>query len=89
MVVTLQLDDYTGLLASTPEIECRGVVKPTDIYGLVEKLSSEVDALLEKASRDPEVWADSKAKLDQLVGDVVYKQTGRRPMIMVVVADAI
>ena len=89
MVVTMQVDDYTGLLAGTPQITCRGVVKPADIASLAEKLSFEVDGLLEKASRDPEVWADTKAKLDQLVGDVVYKETGRRPMIMVAMTDAL
>ena len=89
MVVTIQVDDYTGLLAGTPQITCRGVVKPGDIGSLAEKLSLEVDGLLEKALGEPDLWADMKAKLDQLVGDVVYKETGRRPMIVVAMTEAL
>ena len=89
MVVNIQVDDYTGLLAGIPEITFRGVVQPADTASLAEKLGHAADALLEEASRDPEIWAAAKAKLDQLVGDVVYKETGRRPMIVVVANEAL
>jgi ribonuclease J len=89
MIVTMQIDDYTGLLAGTPEIVSRGVVKPVDLAHLAERVSAAVDDLLEKAPKDPEVWANTKAKLDQLVGDLVYKETGRRPMIVVTASEAL
>jgi ribonuclease J len=89
MVVTMQVDDYTGLLANTPEITFRGVVKPSDVSDLAEKVGDVADRLLKQASGDSEVWAGTKAKLDQLVADLVYKETGRRPMIVVVAAEAL
>ena len=89
MIVNIQVDDYTGLLAGVPEINFRGVVQPADTASLAEKLGQAADRLLEEASRDPEVWAAARAKLDQLVGDVVYKETGRRPMIVVVANEAL
>ena len=89
MIVTIQVDDYTGLLAGTPEIVFRGVVKPQDIGDLAEKVGQTADELLGKASGDPETWATAKAKLDQLVSDLVYKETGRRPMIVIVAAEGL
>ncbi len=89
MVVTMQVDDYTGLLANTPEITFRGVVKPSDVSDLAEKVGDVADKLLKQATGDPEVWAGTRAKLDQLVADLVYKETGRRPMIVVVAAEAL
>ena len=89
MMVTMQVDDYTGLLAGTPEIVFRGVVKPHDIGDLAEKVGQTADELLGKASGDPETWATGKAKLDQLVSELVYKETGRRPMIVIVAAEGL
>ena len=89
MMVTMQVDDYTGLLAGTPEIVFRGVVKPHDIGDLAEKVGQTADELLGKASGDPETWATAKAKLDQLVIELVYKETGRRPMIVIVAAEGL
>ena len=89
MMVTMQVDDYTGLLAGTPEIVFRGVVKPQDIGDLAEKVGRTADELLGKASGDPETWASAKAKLDQLVSELVYKETGRRPMIVIVAAEGL
>ena len=89
MMVTMQVDDYTGLLAGTPEIVFRGVVKPQDIGDLAEKVGQTADELLGKASGDPETWASAKAKLDQLVSELVYKETGRRPMIVIVAAEGL
>ena len=89
MMVTMQVDDYTGLLAGTPEIVFRGVVKPHDIGDLAEKVGQTADELLGKASGDPETWASAKAKLDQLVSELVYKETGRRPMIVIVAAEGL
>ena len=89
MMVTMQVDDYTGLLAGTPEIVFRGVVKPQDIGDLAEKVGQTADELLGKASGDPETWATAKAKLDQLVSELVYKETGRRPMIVIVAAEGL
>ena len=89
MMVTMQVDDYTGLLAGTPEIVFRGVVKPHDIGDLAEKVGQTADELLRKASGDPETWATAKAKLDQLVSELVYKETGRRPMIVIVAAEGL
>ena len=89
MMVTIQVDDYTGLLAGTPEIVFRGVVKPHDIGDLAEKVGQTADELLGKASGDPETWATAKAKLDQLVSELVYKETGRRPMIVIVAAEGL
>ena len=89
MMVTMQVDDYTGLLAGTPEIVFRGVVKPHDIGDLAEKVGQTADELLGKASGDPETWATAKAKLDQLVSELVYKETGRRPMIVIVAAEGL
>ena len=89
MVVTMKVDEFTGLLADTPEIVCRGVAQPTDIAGLAEKVGHAADVLLENASMEPDVWAATKAKLDQLVGELVYKETGRRPMIVLVATEAL
>ena len=89
MMVTMQVDDYTGLLAGTPEIVFRGVVKPHDIGDLAEKVGQTADELLGKAFGDPETWATAKAKLDQLVSELVYKETGRRPMIVIVAAEGL
>ena len=89
MMVTMQVDDYTGLLAGTPEIVFRGVVKPQDIGDLAEKVGQTADELLGKASGDTETWATAKAKLDQLVSELVYKETGRRPMIVIVAAEGL
>ncbi len=87
MVVTMRVDDYTGLLAGTPEIAFRGVVEPTDVEHLADKVGQAADELLEKESMEPESWAHTKAKLDQLVGDLVYKETGKRPMIVVMASE--
>ena len=88
MVVAMQVDNYTGLLYGTPEITCRGVVGSTDTAELEAKVGQAVNVLLETASRDQNSWADIKAKLDQLVGDLVYKETGRQPMIVSVAQRA-
>ena len=89
MMVTVQVDDYTGLLAGTPEIAFRGVVRPHDTGDLAEKVGQAADELLGRASGDPETWASTKTKLDQLVGELVYKETGRRPMIVIVAAEGL
>ena len=88
MVVVMQVDNYIGLLYGTPEITCRGVIGPTDTAELEAKVGQAVDIFLETAYKDQDSWADTKAKLDQLVGDLVYKETGRRPMIVSVAQKA-
>ena len=65
----------------------RGVAEIGDSADTCQKVAQAASDLLEQASWVHQDWADTKAKLGQLVSELVYKETGRRPMIVVVTAE--
>ena len=88
LVVAMQVDQRTKSLAGTPEITSRGVVMPDDVSGLADKVAQAANDFLRQACWEPGERQGREAKLAQLVDSLVYKHTGRRPMIVATATEA-
>ena len=88
MIVVMALDQYTGALASGPDIVSRGFVYVRGAESLMEDakhlLEDKMQYCMDKGITD---WGKIKNEIKDSLGDFVWKETKRRPMIMPIIME--
>lgn len=88
MIVVMALEQYTGALASGPDIVSRGFVYVKESDELMENMrvvvSDAVDSCLERGITD---WGKLKGTIKDSLSDYIWKKTKRRPMILPIIME--
>ena len=88
MIVVMALDQYTGALASGPDIVSRGFVYVKESDELMENMrvvvNDAVDNCLDRGITD---WGKLKGTIKDSLSDYVWKKTKRRPMILPIIME--
>jgi ribonuclease J len=79
VVVVAAVDLRTGLLASAPEVLTRGFVYLPSSGDLIEELRARVEALVTDSHGAQDILHE---RLRDVLGEVIYDATGRRPMVI-------
>lgn len=88
MIVVLALDQYTGALASGPDIVSRGFVYVKESDELMDSMrvvvNDAVESCLDRGITD---WGKLKGTIKDSLSDYVWKKTKRRPMILPIIME--
>ena len=88
MIVVMALDQYTGALASGPDIVSRGFVYVKESDELMENMrvvvNDAVDNCLDRGITD---WGKLKGTIKDSLSDYIWKKTKRRPMILPIIME--
>jgi ribonuclease J len=91
IVVVVTVDSDTGELATGPDIISRGFVYERESEGLLEGARSVVERAINRHTQTTRGhvvdWNFIKNKIRDAVGEYVYQQIKRRPMILPVVVE--
>ena len=82
VVVVLTLNRTTGQMVKPPEVVSSGFVDVAQSRELMEKISLTVYTALDHGQGSPLEWEFINTKVKEVLGSFLYKQTGRRPMII-------
>ncbi len=86
--VVMVINKKTGALMSAPEVLSRGFVYVKDSEELIKgakKIAAEMAAQFEKAHKSE--WSSIKNNIRGSLRNYLYKETGRRPMILPITID--
>ncbi len=87
-VVILTIDKKTGELVTSPDIISRGFVYMRASEELINKTRKEaIRCLKARNSRYPSNWTFIKNKIRDDIGEFLYNQTQRRPMVLPVIIE--
>lgn len=88
LIVVVALDAYNGTVVSGPDIVSRGFVYVRESDALIEEAKDvvilQLDRCLEKNITD---WGKMKNIIKDSVGDLLWKRTKRRPMILPIIME--
>lgn len=88
IIVVMTLDSVTGLVLDGPDIVSRGFVYVRNSETLMDEMQSVVDATMEDImSRHITDWSKIKTEVKDAVGEFVWKETKRRPMILPIIME--
>lgn len=82
VVIALSFDNGTVLPAVKPTMLSSGFIEDDEIQGLDVRLGSAILGAIDNIGSYPSDWADISAKVKEIAGEFLYKETGRRPMIV-------
>lgn len=82
MIVNLAVDKFTGKLNRAPEVISRGFIVMNDANNLIDGLRNRISDTAAKAN------GSMQKDVEQAVGNYLYSETHRRPMIFVNVFKA-
>ena len=87
-VVIMTVDHETGKLITSPDIISRGFIYMREREDLVFKARQEIKKMFAKHNEKyPANWDFIKKAMRQELGDFLYKETERRPMIIPVIIE--
>ena len=89
-VIIVTVNHETGQIVTSPDIISRGFIYMRENENLVHKARAEIKRLFAKHSGDKKPrgdWALLKTKLREDLGEFLYKETERRPMVIPVVIE--
>ena len=89
-VIILTVDHKTGEIATSPDIISRGFIYMRENEQLVHKSRAEIKNLFKKHVGDNGAHADwglIKQKLRDDIGEFLFRETERRPMVIPVVIE--
>lgn len=89
-VVIVTVNHETGQIVTSPDIISRGFIYMRENENLVHKARAEIKRLFAKHISDGKArgdWALIKTKIREDLGDFLYKETERRPMVIPVVIE--
>lgn len=89
-VVIVTVNHETGQIVTSPDIISRGFIYMRENENLVHKSRAEIKRLFAKHISDGKArgdWALIKTKIREDLGDFLYKETERRPMVIPVVIE--
>jgi len=89
-VIIVTVSHETGQIVTSPDIISRGFIYMRENENLVHKARAEIKRLFVKHSAGKNSrgnWNLIKTKLREDLGDFLYKETERRPMVIPVVIE--
>ena len=87
-IVILTIDAKTGKVLTSPDIISRGFVYMRESEALINKTRQETLKCLEERNKNyPANWTFIKNKIRDDIGEFLYKQTRRRPMVIPVIIE--
>ncbi len=88
IIVVMTLDSVTGLVLDGPDIVSRGFVYVRNSETLMDEMQAVVDAKMEDImNRRITDWSKIKTEVKDAVGEFVWKETKRRPMILPIIME--
>ena len=88
IIVVMTLDSVTGLVLDGPDIVSRGFVYVRNSEALMDEMQKVVDEKMEHImDRRITDWSKIKTEVKEVVGDFVWKETKRRPMILPIIME--
>jgi len=88
IIVVLTLDSATGEVLAGPDVVSRGFVYVRDSGDLMDSVKEILDETMEDlTSRNVTDWNKIKSDIKDNLGDFVYHETQRRPMIMPIIME--
>ena len=88
IIVVMTLDSVTGLVLDGPDIVSRGFVYVRNSEVLMDEMQSVVDSTMERImDRRITDWSKIKTEVKDAVGEFVWKETKRRPMILPIIME--
>ncbi len=87
VVVIVAVDQTTGDVLRTPEVVSSGFVEEEDHVELFQKVKETVLESLDHDGMPHPEWQYVNTKVRETVGELLYRETGRRPMIIPVVLE--
>ncbi len=87
-MVVATISRKTGRLISSPDVISRGFIYMKDNEELINKARGVVRSVFEQRNpNEPMDWSKMKLKLRDEVGDLLYNQTKRNPMVLPVINE--
>ncbi len=87
VTVIVARDKATGQLASPPKVVSSGFLEPDETHDLFQRVSSAVEKALTSDGKPRSGGRLARAKVKETAGKLLYKETGRRPMIIPVTIE--
>ena len=88
IIVVMTLDSVTGLVLDGPDIVSRGFVYVRNSEALMDEMQRVVDEKMEQImDRRITDWSKIKTEVKDAIGDFVWKETKRRPMILPIIME--
>ncbi len=88
IIIVMTLDSVTGLVLDGPDIVSRGFVYVRNSETLMDEMQSVVDSTMEYImDRRITDWSKIKTEVKDAVGEFVWKETKRRPMILPIIME--
>lgn len=88
IIVVMTLDSVTGLVLDGPDIVSRGFVYVRNSETLMDEMQKVVDDTMEYImDRHITDWSKIKTEVKDAIGDFVWKETKRRPMILPIIME--
>ena len=88
IIVVMTLDSVTGLVLDGPDIVSRGFVYVRNSETLMDEMQTVVDSVMENIMRRRITdWSRIKTEVKDAVGEFVWKETKRRPMILPIIME--
>ncbi len=85
-VVIATVETKTGKLIGSPDIISRGFVYMREKEDLINRARNQVKKILSSRSdKNPDDWSNIKNKIRENLGQFLYQETKRRPMVLPVV----
>jgi ribonuclease J len=88
-VVIAAVDRKTGRVSGSPDIISRGFVYLRESRDLLHQTRKKVVAIIDRASGEGGAvnWTYVKEEIREKIGQFLYQQTQRRPMVLPVVIE--
>ena len=87
VVVVVAIDKTTGLLAGPPELRSKGFMDDVERGDVFRKVSESVMESLDHTPSLPIDWTNTSALVVDAVADLLFKETGRSPVVMPVALE--
>lgn len=88
IIIVMTLDSVTGLVLDGPDIVSRGFVYVRNSEALMDEMQRVVDEKMEHImDRRITDWSKIKTEVKDVVGEFVWKETKRRPMILPIIME--
>jgi len=81
LVALVSLDKYTNGLLAEPQLVTRGLIDESDTAELLDQVKQSISSVVERGGTRSEL----RDALEKALGRVVYRATGRRPIVIPVV----
>ena len=88
IIVVMTLESGSGQVLAGPDIVSRGFVYVRNSESLMDEAKTVLDAVMEKCmDRNITDWGKIKNEIKDSLGEFVWRETKRRPMIMPIIME--